>query len=102
MGKRFLLTSILLSFLMGTAFAEDQYNIYIGPQSKQVNTASYTVPSSKYDYLYMNPPRQSLYVYGRYIMSSSKMRYVHSPSKLKREKHSERINANNKLYAYGY
>ena len=100
MGKRLLLTGILLTLSIGSAFAGDQYNIYIGPQgnSQKVSQAS----SSRYDYAYMNPPRHSLYAYGRYIMSSSTTRYVHSVSKLKRERHASRINANNRLYAYGY
>lgn len=61
----------------------------------------YFATSSRYDYMYANPPKQSLGAYGRYIMSSSKVRYVHSPSRLKGAKHAARINAYN-LAAYGY
>ena len=100
MGKRLLLTGLLLTISMGAVFAGDQYNIYIGPQTGHNKSVSYS--SSRYDYAYNNPPRQSLKVYGRYLMSSSTLRYVHSASKLKRERHSGRINANNRLYAYGY
>ena len=57
--------------------------------------------SSRYDYMYANPPKQSLGAYGRYIFSSGGSRYVHSPSRLKGAKHAARINANNR-YAYGY
>ena len=61
----------------------------------------YFATSSRYDYLYANPPKQSLGAYGRYIMSRSGVRYVHSPSRLKGVRHAARINANN-LQAYGY
>ena len=61
----------------------------------------YFATSSRYDYMYANPPKQSLGAYGRYILSSSKVRYVHSPSRLKGAKHAARINAYN-LAAYGY
>ena len=101
MGKRLLLAGLLMTMTMSTVFAGDQYNIYVGPQAKQ-NKATPTYSSSKYDHIYMNPPKHSLAVYGRYIMSSSTMRYVNSASKLKRERHSERVSANNRLYAYGY
>ena len=57
--------------------------------------------SSRYDYMYANPPKQSLGAYGRYIFSSGGARYVHSPSRLKGAKHAARINAYNR-YAYGY
>ena len=54
---------------------------------------------SKYDYVYMNPPRTSLQTNGRYILSTSGVRYVHSPSKHKRASAAARINAYN--YEYG-
>ena len=73
--------------------------------SMQACEKQYTNPyfktSSRYDYLYANPPKQSLGAYGRYIMSSSKVRYVHSPSRLKGVRHAAKINANN-LQAFGY
>ena len=54
---------------------------------------------SRYDYIYMNPPKKSLVSNGRYVMISSGVRYVHSPSKHKRAAHAARINAYN--YEYG-
>lgn len=65
------------------------------------NNNPYFATDSRYDYLYANPPKQKLKVYGRYIMLSRKVRYVHSPSKLKGTRHAARINAYN-LQAYGY
>lgn len=55
--------------------------------------------TSEYDYVYMNPPKPSLYVAGRYLVSKSGVRYVHSPSKHKRASAAARINAYN--YEYG-
>lgn len=69
--------------------------VYINPENPYFST------SSRYDYLYANPPRQSLGAYGRYIYSNSRTRYLHSPSRLKGVRHAARINANN-LQAYGY
>ena len=77
-------------FMANSARANDRY--YKNP---------YFATDSRYDHLYANPPRQSLGVYGRYVMSSSKVRYLHSPSRLKGVRHAARINANN-LQAYGY
>lgn len=59
----------------------------------------YNKKASRYDYIYQNPPRQSLQVAGRYIISTSGVRYVHSPSKHKRASAAARINAYN--YEYG-
>lgn len=53
---------------------------------------------SRYDYAYRNPRRQSLDAYGRYIFSSAKVRYVHSPSRLKGARHAARIDYNNRIY----
>ncbi|MBR2069337.1 MAG: hypothetical protein IJ877_06200 [Candidatus Gastranaerophilales bacterium] len=53
---------------------------------------------TRYDYVYYNPPRQSLEAWGRYIYSNSRIRYVNSPSKLKRAAHAARIDANNFEY----
>ena len=73
--------------------------------SAQANDKNYDNPyfatDSRYDYLYANPPKPSLRVFGRYIISSSTVRYVHSPSKLKGARHAARINAYN-YQAYGY
>lgn len=77
-------------FVANSAQANDRY--YNNP---------YFATDSRYDYLYANPPKQSLGVFGRYIMSSSGTRYVHSPSRNKGVRHAARINANN-LQAYGY
>lgn len=66
----------------------------------------YLSTSSRYDYLYATPPKHSFGVYGRgmyggYIMTSSRMRYMHSPSRLKGVRHAARINAYN-YQAYNY
>lgn len=61
-------------------------------------TNPYLTTSSRYDHIYANPPRQSLGAMGRYIFSSSKVRYIHSPSRMKGAKHAARINANNYYY----
>ena len=81
-------------------------NLFIEAQAYKgelyINSANpYLSTSSRYDYLYANPPRQSLGAYGRYIYANSKVRYLHSPSRLKGVRHAARINANN-LQAYGY
>ncbi len=59
----------------------------------------YERKASRYDYIYQDPPRPSLHVAGRYIISTSGVRYVHSPSKHKRASAAARINAYN--YQYG-
>ena len=93
--KRGMITLCITSIILSSTqvFAASKY----GPQREN----PYFATDSRYDYLYANPPKQSLGVYGRYIMSSSKTRYVHSPSRLKGVRHAARINANN-LQAYGY
>ena len=60
----------------------------------------YLKTSSRYDYMYANPPRGGFRVVGRYIISTTGNRYVHSPSRLKGARHAARVNAYN--YAYGY
>ncbi len=50
--------------------------------------------------IYRDPPRQSLDVYGRYIISTSSVRYVNSPSRLKRARHAARVDVNNRMYEY--
>ena len=85
------LATIILS--TSQVFAASKY----GPQREN----PYFATDSRYDYLYANPPKQSLGAYGRYIFTNSKVRYVHSPSRLKGTRHAARINANN-LQAYGY
>ena len=71
----------------------------IANETENVNRVNpYFATSSRYDHIYANPPRHGFGVYGRHIMSSSKVRYIHSPSRMKGVKHAARINANN--YAY--
>ncbi len=85
----YLIFTLFLTFgFLQCANAKDSYQIaqYQNP---------YFAYDTKYDYLYANPPKQSLYTSGRYIMSTSKVRYVHSPSRLKGIKHAARINAYN-------
>ena len=77
-------------FIANCAQANDRYN-----------NNPYFATDSRYDYLYANPPRQSLGAYGRYIYANSRTRYTHSPSRLKGVRHAARINAYN-LQAYGY
>ena len=84
---------ICLMTCANQAFAYDDYDEY--------RPNPYYATSSRYDYVYANPPRHSLGAYGRYIHSSAKVRYVHSPSRLKGAKHAARINAYN-MQAYNY
>ena len=94
LGRVLSLVGILCIMVGSTqAFACDDNDEY------RVNP--YFATSSRYDHIYANPPRQSLGAYGRYIYSSAKVRYVHSPSRLKGAKHAARINAYN-VQAYGY
>ena len=55
----------------------------------------YFATDSRYDYLYANPPKPRFEAFGRYIGSTSRVRYLHSPSRLKGVIHAARINANN-------
>ena len=89
-----ILTLVICMNLLSEAYAY-KGEVYINPSNPYLST------SSRYDYLYANPPRQSLGAYGRYIYSNSRTRYIHSPSRLKGVRHAARINANN-LQAYGY
>lgn len=66
--------------------------LYVNSENPYLST------SSRYDYVYANPPRQSIATDGRYIILSSKVRYVHSPSRIKRAKQAARINAYNYYY----
>lgn len=93
MRKNVSILFILFTLSIATAVQASQYYNDCDNRSRK---------ESRYDYIYMNPPRQSLGAYGRYIFSSAKVRYVHSPSKLKRDRHEAMVNANNMLYAYGY
>ena len=79
-----------LIFIADSAQANDRYS-----------NNPYFATSSRYDYIYANPPKPSLSVFGRYIISSSTVRYAHSPSKLKGARHAARINAYN-YQAYGF
>lgn len=73
---------------------------YAQANERHINNP-YFATDSRYDYLYANPPKQSLKAHGHFLKSSSKVRYLHSPSRLKGVRHAARINANN-LEAYGY
>ena len=55
----------------------------------------YFATDSRYDYLYANPPKPRLMGSGRYAGATSRVRYLHSPSRLKGVKHAARINAYN-------
>ena len=79
-----------LIFIADSAQANDRYS-----------NNPYFATSSRYDYIYANPPKQSLGVRGRYIRSTSRTRYLHSPSRNKGVRHAARINAYN-MQAYGY
>ena len=59
------------------------------------NSNSRIASDSRYDYIYMNPPRPQLEAYGHYVRSTGGVRYVHSPSKHKRAAHAARIDAYN-------
>ena len=79
-----LLTVLLLPFTLAE-------NVYVQVRRDDDDYKN----DSRYDYIYMNPPKKQLYSVGRYIYSSSGVRYVHSPSKHKRAAHAARINAYN-------
>ena len=81
-----LCAGVLLSSLV---YADDVY-INVNRNNNRYNRAD-----SRYEHIYMNPPKPSLYSNGRYVMISSGVRYVHSKSKLKRAAHAARINAYN-------
>ena len=59
------------------------------------NTNAKAYVDSKYGNVYMDPPRPNLEAYGHFIRSTGGVRYVHSPSKLKRAAHAARIVAYN-------
>lgn len=82
---------VLAFLLMPVAVAQNiQVNIYANGNEGY---------SSSNNYVYrQNPPRQSLMTSGRYIMLNSKVRYIHSPSKLKGAKQAARIDYYNSLY----
>lgn len=82
-------------------------NITVNATNSNVNIGSsaaagsvYEKRSSRYDYVYEAPRRQSLDAYGRYIKASSNVRYINSPSRLKNAKHAARINAYNAQMYY--
>ena len=86
--KKCCLLGLFFVLLLPYVCAEDVY--------VQVNRDDSRYKSdSRYDYIYMNPPKPSLYSRGKYIYASSGVRYVHSPSKRKRAAHAARINAYN-------
>ena len=58
-----------------------------------------TLRDQHYDYIYCNPPRHSFMAMGGYgggfIAATGTVRYVNSPSRLKRAAHAAKINAYN-------
>jgi len=86
--KKFCLPALCLLVLLPYSCAEDVY-LQVNREDDRYKNGT------KYDHIYMDPPRTSLYSRGRYIYASSGVRYVHSPSKHKREAHAARINAYN-------
>ncbi len=81
----------IVLMLLNCAFAENiQINIYSDGADSKYSNREYV--------RYKNPPRQSLMTNGFYVMSTSKVRYVHSPSRLKGAKHAARINYYNDMY----
>ena len=111
--KKFLMLSILSTIFLLTGDAKADkviVNIYNGTGGSYQYAPSYqpiqvNTKRSKYDYLYDESyvPRQSgMTTNGYFLTSRSNIRYVTSPSKLKREKHRERIMANNRQYGYYY
>jgi len=87
----------LLIFLVSSQIAFAQYdNIVINFNNNENQLTQNT--NNRYDYVYSNPPRQSLDAWGRYIYSNSTVRYVQSPSRLKRAAHAARIDAYNRMY----
>ncbi|MBR1617797.1 hypothetical protein IJ670_06560 [bacterium] len=89
---------LLLSF---SCFAGDNnivINVSNGDNSPSVSEVSRK--EGRYDYVYYNPPRQSLQAWGRYVMANGTVRYTHSPSKLKRQAHAARIDAQNYQMMY--
>ena len=62
----------------------------------------YEKQARKYAHYYQNPPRQTMYGYGRYVHMSSGVRYVHSRSRLKNKYHAARIDAYNRQYGNYY
>lgn len=86
--KKVLSLSFLLSFLLSAAALARNCD----------TTPSRSLRNSHYDAVYSNPRRQSLEAWGRYIYSNSRVRYVNSPSKMKRAAHAARIEAYNVRY----
>ncbi len=89
MFKRALFIIVLMLF--SSVFAQNiQVNFY-----SNGNNNNYSTPDN---YYYQNPPRQSLMTNGHFVILSSGVRYVHSPSKSKRQSHAARINEYNSMY----
>lgn len=89
MFKRALFMLVLMLF--SSVFAQNvQINFY-----SNGSNGSYSVPDNCY---YRNPPRPSLMTNGKYVILTSGVRYVHSPSKSKRASHAARINEYNSMY----
>ena len=88
--KRLCVLALGVLFLSSTVIAANVFS--------QNSDYSDSRKNSRYDYVYYNPPRQSLEAWGRYIYTNTKLRYVHSPSRLKRAAHAARIDAYNYEY----
>ncbi len=102
MGKK---VSLFLFCCLCLSLNVEAQNITVNATNStvSVNTTAqsattYQKQSSRYDYAYQTPRRQSLDAYGRYVRSSSGVRYINSPSRLKNAKHAARIDANNRYY----
>ena len=85
MKKGFILLSSLVTSLLMIDNAQCCQNINI---------------NSKYAHYYMNSYKPSMQIRGRYLVSRSGMYYSHSKSKLKRQRHAQRIEANNAKMAW--
>lgn len=93
------LKSVLIVFTVFGCISSASWAYNYSRYSSNVNP--YFATDSRYDYLYANPPKPTLRAYGRYFLTGSRVRYVHSPSRRKGIKHAARINAYN-MAAYGY
>ena len=89
MKKVCVLFGLLAIFMSAVTIARDVY------VNSEQNNNYHNRKNNEYEYMYMNPPKPSLQVAGRYVIISSGVRYSHSPSKRKRAAHAARINAYN-------
>ena len=86
--KKFYLSGVFALMLLSVVNAQAVYADYERRDDRYYDY-------EKYEHIYMNPPKPSLYARGRYVVSTSGVRYVHSKSKGKRAAHAARINAYN-------